>query len=63
MFVSAVIDANAFKRIVGHIEHARASDKHEIVAGGMCDDSVGYFVQPTIIKVDDPTDMNMTEVP
>ena len=47
-FMSAVIDAKAFKRISGYIEHAKASPNCSIVAGGGYDDSVGFFVEPTI---------------
>lgn len=53
-FMSAVIDKAAFKRIKGYIEHAKKSDKLEIIGGGKCDDSKGYFVEPTIVITKDP---------
>ncbi len=63
MFMSAVIDAKAFKRISGQITRAKNSAKtHEIIAGGTFDDSVGYYVQPTIMTVKDPEDKIMKEV-
>jgi 1-pyrroline-5-carboxylate dehydrogenase len=63
MFMSAVIDAKAFKRISGHIERAKKNSKtHEIIAGGTFDDSVGYYVQPTIVMVKDPEDEIMKQV-
>lgn len=60
-FTSAVIDDKAFKRITGYIEHAKKSKGCEILAGGQSDDSKGYFVQPTIVQVNDPHDKLMTE--
>lgn len=61
--MSAVIDSKAFKRISGHITRAKSSTKtHEIIAGGTFDDSVGYYVQPTIMTVNDPEDKIMKEV-
>ncbi|KAH8404431.1 hypothetical protein KR222_000357, partial [Zaprionus bogoriensis] len=60
-FTSAVIDANAFKRITGYIEHAKKSDKLEILAGGTYSDKKGYFVDPTIVQSTDPKERIMTE--
>jgi len=53
-FMGAVIDARAFARIRDHLEQARRDSGVRIVAGGGTDDSVGYFVQPTLIQADDP---------
>merc|ERR1712141_366148 len=55
-FMSAVIDRKAFDRISGYIEHAKASPNCNIVAGGGYDDSVGYFVEPTIVQTTTPKD-------
>ncbi|XP_069162775.1 delta-1-pyrroline-5-carboxylate dehydrogenase, mitochondrial isoform X2 [Procambarus clarkii] len=60
-FMSAVIDAKAFKRISSYIEHAKTSANTSIIAGGKYDDSVGYFVEPTIVQTTDPLDRIMTE--
>ncbi|GFN74271.1 delta-1-pyrroline-5-carboxylate dehydrogenase, mitochondrial [Plakobranchus ocellatus] len=59
--VTAVIDAKAFARIKGYIEHAKSSPNLSILAGGKCDDSVGYFVEPTIVLTKDPKDKIMQE--
>lgn len=59
--MSAVIDARAFKRIESYIQHARKSDNLRILGGGKCDDSVGYFIEPTIIETSDPTDRIVRE--
>ncbi len=48
-FMGAVIDRAAFDKIKGYIDRARESDDADILAGGECDDSVGFFVRPTII--------------
>jgi 1-pyrroline-5-carboxylate dehydrogenase len=53
-FMGAVIDDRAFRRIRDHLERARSDAGVNIVAGGGVDDSVGYFVQPTLLQVDDP---------
>uniref|UniRef100_A0AC35U5D1 Uncharacterized protein n=1 Tax=Rhabditophanes sp. KR3021 TaxID=114890 RepID=A0AC35U5D1_9BILA len=54
-FLSSVIDANAFKRITKYIDIAKdGKDGSEVIFGGNYDDSEGYFIQPTLIKVDSP---------
>lgn len=60
-FVNAVIDARAFEKIVGYIEHARESDDAEIIYGGDYDDSTGYFIEPTIIRAHEPKEKTMRE--
>jgi len=61
VFLSAVIDHTAFKRIKSYLDHAKTSNEVTVVAGGNCDDSVGYFVEPTICQVQDPHDKLMSE--
>jgi 1-pyrroline-5-carboxylate dehydrogenase len=51
-FMGAVIDKRAFDKICGYIDHAKKSAK--IIAGGGCDDSKGYFIQPTLVEAADP---------
>jgi 1-pyrroline-5-carboxylate dehydrogenase len=53
-FVSAVIDAKAFKKIASYIDEAKSSPAAEIIAGGKYDDSKGYFIEPTVIVTTDP---------
>lgn len=60
-FINAVIDRKAFDRIKGYIERAKKSDVAEIIAGGRCDDSMGYFIYPTIIQTTDPYYESMTQ--
>jgi 1-pyrroline-5-carboxylate dehydrogenase len=51
-FMGAVIDKRAFDKIRGYSDHARKNAK--IIAGGGCDDSKGYFIQPTLVEASDP---------
>ncbi|MPZ62407.1 MAG: L-glutamate gamma-semialdehyde dehydrogenase [Propionibacteriales bacterium] len=55
-FMGAVIDERAFAKHKRALTRAKRSKSLEIVAGGTCDDSVGYFVRPTVIEGTDPTD-------
>ena len=53
-FMGAVIDASSFATQREAIEEARAHAETEIVVGGGCDDSTGFFVEPTVIETRDP---------
>ncbi|CRK59699.1 Delta-1-pyrroline-5-carboxylate dehydrogenase [Alloactinosynnema sp. L-07] len=53
-FGGAVIDARAFAKHKAALEAAAADSSIEVLAGGTCDDSVGYFVQPTVLVGSDP---------
>ena len=53
-FMGPVIHRGAFERLKGAIDAARDDPECEILAGGTYDDSVGYFVRPTVIKVQNP---------
>jgi 1-pyrroline-5-carboxylate dehydrogenase len=61
-FTSAVIDRNSFNRIKAYIDYARSSSSTtKIVVGGEYDDSVGFYIQPTLIETTDPKDKLMRE--
>lgn len=60
-FINAVIDKASFKNIVSYIEFAKNSNEAEIVFGGTYDDSVGYFIRPTLIKTSNPKFKTMEE--
>lgn len=51
--MAAVIDNKSFTKISSYIDYAKNSDKAEIIFGGKCDDSIGYFVEPTVILTTD----------
>src|SRR5215212_5516983 len=55
-FMGAVIDERAYAKHVAAIERARGAAGTEIVAGGSYDDSEGWFVRPTVVLGEDPTD-------
>jgi 1-pyrroline-5-carboxylate dehydrogenase len=54
-FGGAVIDRRAFDRLTGVLEQLHAEPTATVLAGGKSDDSVGYFVQPTVVEGTDPT--------
>ncbi|HSW30862.1 MAG TPA: L-glutamate gamma-semialdehyde dehydrogenase [Longimicrobiales bacterium] len=60
-FMGAVIDKASFEKIRGYIERARASRQAQVIAGGGCDDSKGYFVRPTVILSKKPEYESMCE--
>jgi len=53
-FINAVIDKAAFDSIKAYIDHAKSSSDATILAGGRCDDSVGYFIEPTVVQTTNP---------
>ncbi|MFI9305862.1 L-glutamate gamma-semialdehyde dehydrogenase [Streptomyces triculaminicus] len=53
-FIGAVIDDRSFAKNKAAIDRAKADPTCTIVAGGSYDDSVGYFVRPTVIECTDP---------
>jgi 1-pyrroline-5-carboxylate dehydrogenase len=60
-FLGAVIDKGAYKTIKGYIDHARSATDAEIIWGGGCDDSSGYFIEPTLIQTTNPHFKSMEE--
>jgi 1-pyrroline-5-carboxylate dehydrogenase len=60
-FVNAVIDKSAYKDITGYVDHAKKSKDAKIVYGGKYNDSVGYFVEPTVIEALKPDYLTMRE--
>ena len=59
-FMGAVIDEKAFAKHKDVIDAAHADPGVDIIAGGTYDDSVGYFVRPTIAVVTDPEHRMLT---
>ena len=53
-FMGAVIDGRAFARLRDAFALAKSSTSASILCGGGCDDSVGWFVEPTIVETSDP---------
>ncbi|MGH3738496.1 MAG: L-glutamate gamma-semialdehyde dehydrogenase [Micromonosporaceae bacterium] len=53
-FGGAVIDKRSYDRLAGVLETVAKDPECTVLAGGTGDDSVGYFVQPTLIEVANP---------
>lgn len=60
-FINAVIDEKAFDKIKGYIDRAKKDKNATLLAGGKCDKTKGYFIQPTIIEAKDPKYTTMCE--
>ncbi len=60
-FMGAVIDRKAFTKIKDYIDGAKADPRAKLLFGGGCDDTDGYFVQPTLIQVEDPAYRTLCE--
>jgi 1-pyrroline-5-carboxylate dehydrogenase len=55
-FMGAVIDDRAFAKHKTAIARAKRNSHLKVLAGGQVDDSVGYFVRPTVVESSDPKD-------
>ena len=60
-YLGAVIDKASFDKISGYIDFAQSSADMEIIVGGGCDDSTGYFIEPTVVVSNDPKSKLMAE--
>lgn len=60
-FVNAVIDEKSFDKIAKYIDNAKKDKNVKVIAGGKHDKSKGYFIEPTVLKVEDPKYVTMCE--
>ncbi|MDR1975146.1 MAG: L-glutamate gamma-semialdehyde dehydrogenase [Bacteroidales bacterium] len=60
-FVNAVIDEASYDKLAATIQQAQLDKDTEIVIGGKCDKSKGYFVEPTVIRALKPDYVTMRE--
>jgi len=60
-FINAVIDERSFNKIKSYLDKAKQDPKAEILVGGECDKTKGWFVQPTVIEAKDPNFVTMCE--
>jgi 1-pyrroline-5-carboxylate dehydrogenase len=60
-FFNAVIDEKSFDKISKYISNAKESKDVEVVAGGNCDKTNGYFIEPTVLMAKDPKYVTMCE--
>ncbi len=62
MAMGAVISEASFKKVSSYLDYAKQNtDQYEILHGGNCDDSQGWFVEPTLIQTTDPKGQVMCE--
>ena len=60
-FINAVIDEKSFNKIKSYIDKAKRSSKVKVIAGGNCDKTKGYFIEPTVLETTDPKYTTMCE--
>ncbi len=60
-FMCAVIDEVSFDLLAGFIDRAREDDDADVIIGGKCDKSEGYYIEPTVIQAKDPKYITMVE--
>lgn len=61
-FINAVIDEKSFDKLEGYIKNARKRNSGaKVIAGGNCDKTKGYFIEPTLIETTDPKYVTMCE--
>ncbi len=60
-FINAVIDESSFDKLAAVIRQAESDPGAEVVFGGRCDKSRGYFIEPTVIRAFDPRYITMQE--
>ena len=60
-FISAVIDEPAFDKIAAYIDQIKKDKGADILIGGGYDKTEGYFIEPTVVQVDDPKYTTMCE--
>lgn len=60
-FMNAVIDKSAFESITQYIDYVKDAKDAEVISGGEYDDSVGYYIEPTLVVTTDPHFKTMEE--
>ena len=60
-YMGAVIDQTSFNKLSSRIAAAKADAGVQLVSGGRCNDDVGYFVDPTVLQVENPSHQLMKE--
>lgn len=60
-FLGAVIDQRAWDRLTGYLAQAKKDPGVTVLAGGGASRETGYFVEPTLLQVEDPGYRTMCE--
>ena len=58
-FMGAVIDKTSYDTLKRCIDAIKTDTDADVISGGTCDDSTGYFISPTVIQVHDPHHVTM----
>jgi len=59
-FMNAVIDRTAYNKIVSYIDKAK-QDGQDFIFGGGYSDKEGFYIEPTVIRVNNPSYVTMCE--
>ena len=60
-FINAVIDEKSFDKLAKYIDAAKNDPEVEVIAGGNHDKTEGYFIEPTVLRVQNPGYVTMCE--
>ena len=60
-YMGAVIDEASFDKLASYIDNAKKDKDVEVIFGGTYDKSKGYFIQPTVLRANDPKYVTMCE--
>lgn len=60
-FFNAVIDEASFDKLKMYIDNARTDKDADVIIGGNCDKTKGYFIEPTVILAEKPDYITMKE--
>jgi len=60
-FFNAVIDEASFDKLKGYIDRAKEDEDADVIFGGKCDKTKGYFIEPTVIHAKKPDYVTMQE--
>ncbi len=60
-FVNAVIDRRSYDKLTGTITRAKSDPGVRVAHGGTFSDETGFFIDPTVLVVDDPQYVTMCD--
>lgn len=60
-FINAVIDEKSFDKLASYIDQAKKDPGVKFICGGNYDKRQGYFIEPTVLQVEDPHYVTMCE--
>lgn len=60
-FINAVIDERSFDKLEKYITQAKKDASVTLLAGGGCDKTHGFFIEPTVLETTDPKSVTMCE--